>query len=286
MAKIGVQAMMLKNQVAEQGAYAVWKRLADLGFSAVEVSQIGLTPEALDQISRAGQDFGVEVAAISAGMGPAGGGGNDSLMEAFDKIVSDCQALGSTKVRIGMLPMEALESTETLVDFAHATDQKAKQLADLGITLYYHNHHIEFARVNKTHLLDIIRTEASSLKFELDVHWIHRGGMDPVKVLADYAGVVDLVHLKDYRIAVPPAEAFAARLAGDSSVWAEHWSKIVQFAEVGEGNLDFKAIIDQGIASGAEYLLIEQDDQYGRDIFDCLADSRRNLVDLGFESLL
>jgi hypothetical protein len=40
------------------------------------------------------------------------------------------------------------------------------------------------------------------------------------------------------------------------------------------------------VASGAEYLLIEQDDQYGRDIFDCLADSRANLVSLGYESML
>jgi sugar phosphate isomerase/epimerase len=61
---------------------------------------------------------------------------------------------------------------------------------------------------------------------------------------------------------------------------------IVQFAEVGEGNLDFKAIIDQALSSGAKYLLIEQDDQYGRSPFDCLATSRENLVRLGYSDLL
>lgn len=291
MPKIGVQAMMLRDHVQAQGAYPVWQRLSELGFSAVEVSQIPLTETTVADIKRAGEEFGITVAALSAGMGAAGGA-NDSLVEQFDKIVADCATLGADMVRIGMMPMEALASADALVDFAHACEEKAKALADVGIRLYYHNHHIEFARLpgaagrRGRHLLDIIRTEAPSLRFELDVHWIHRGGMDPVTVLADYSGVVDLVHLKDYRIAMPPAEAFAALSAGDRATWGEHWSKIVQFAEIGEGNLDFGPIIDQGVASGAEYLLIEQDDQYGRDIFDCLADSRANLVALGYESML
>jgi len=284
--KIGVQAMMLKSRVAEQGAYANWQRLADLGFSAVEVSQIELTPETRDQIVRGRDELGIEVAAMSGGMGAAGGGGNDSLVADFDKIVADARALGTTKVRIGMMPMTALENLDTLLAFCHATEAKAKALADEGIALYYHNHHIEFARIEQRRLLDIIRTEAPTLRFEIDVHWVHRGGADPVRVLADYAGIVDLVHLKDYRIGIPDADAFAALHAGDHETWMAAWAKIVQFAEVGAGNLDFTAIINQATESGAEYLLIEQDDTYGVDIFDALATSRANLVALGFEHLL
>ena len=41
-----------------------------------------------------------------------------------------------------------------------------------------------------------------------------------------------------------------------------------------------------GIAAGAEYLFIEQDNTYGRDQFAALADSRAALVDLGYEHLL
>src|SRR5580765_8531282 len=137
--KIGVQAMMLKSRVAEQGAYANWQRLADLGFSAVEVSQIELTPETRDQIVRGRDELGIEVAAMSGGMGAAGGGGNDSLVADFDKIVADARALGTTKVRIGMMPMTALENLDTLLAFCHATEAKAKALADEGIALYYHN---------------------------------------------------------------------------------------------------------------------------------------------------
>jgi sugar phosphate isomerase/epimerase len=284
--KIGVQAMMLKQQVADRGAYEVWKQLSDIGFSVVEVSQIELTPQTRDQIARAGDEFGMSVAAISAGMGEKGGGGNDSLRESFAKIVSDCQALGTNRVRIGMLPMQSLASKEALINFARDTNEMAKRMADHGIILSYHNHHIEFARIDGQHLLDLIRDQAPDLRFELDVHWIQRGGMDPVTVLKKYAGLVDLVHLKDYRIAIPPKDAFDALAAGDQATYQEHWSKIVQFAEVGQGNLDFAGVVDAGVDGGAEYLLIEQDDQYGRDIFDCLAESREHLIKLGYADLI
>lgn len=282
MARLGVQAMMLKQNVARDGAYAVWQRLAQIGFGVVEVSQIELTRHTRDEIVRANEDFGMLVAAISAGMGVTGGGGNDSLRESFDKIVADCRALKTDRVRIGMLPMEALASKDALLAFAADANTMARRLADEGIVLSYHNHHVEFARMDGVHILDLIRAAAPDLKLELDVHWIQRGGLDPVAVLTKYAGAIDLVHLKDYRIGLPPAEAFDALAAGDRAAWNKHWSALVQFAEVGSGNLDFTAVVEAGIAGGAQYLLIEQDEQYGRDIYDCLADSRAHLVRLGY----
>ncbi|MEZ5200810.1 MAG: hypothetical protein R2742_05635 [Micropruina glycogenica] len=51
------------------------------------------------------------------------------------------------------------------------------------------------------------------------------------------------------------------------------FANLVQFAEVGQGTIDFGAVIPQALESGAEYLLVEADQLYGRDLhFDCLAD--------------
>jgi sugar phosphate isomerase/epimerase len=161
----------------------------------------------------------------------------------------------------------------------------AARLGEQGIALYYHNHHIEFAKYDGEYILDIIRESAPLLNFELDVHWIHRGGKDPVGVLKDYAGIVDLVHLKDYRIGQLPPNAYEFQQAGDFQAFRTAFEGVVQFAEVGEGNLDFQAIIDQSLSSGAKYLLVEQDNQYGRDPFDCLATSRDNLIALGYGPL-
>ena len=285
MTKIGVQAMMLKKEFESEGAFATLKRLSDLGFRAVEISQIPMSDSNVSEIDRARAELGMEVAALSANLEAGGGAPNDTLTDDFDKIVADCRLLACSMVRIGMMPLSAMASQQALHDFCSKSNEMASRLAEAGIGLYYHNHHIEFARYDGRYVLDIIRERAPLMRFELDVHWIHRGGKDPVSVLKDYAGLVDLVHLKDYRISHIPEDDFRSVLNGDREAFRRAFREVVQFAEVGEGNLDFPAIIEQSLASGAKYLLIEQDEQYGRTSFDCLATSRDNLVRLGYGDL-
>jgi sugar phosphate isomerase/epimerase len=286
MARIGVQAMMLKNEFEADGAFTTLMRLNELGFNVVEISQISMSEANVGEIERARVEFCMEIAALSAALETPVGAPGDSLVNDFDKIVADCMRLGCRLVRIGMMPFSALASRDALLDFCRRSNEMAARLADQGIALYYHNHHIEFAKFDGEYILNIIRESAPLMKFELDVHWIHRGGKDPVTVLKDYAGLVDLVHLKDYRIGQLPPSAFQSLQAGDVQAFRTAFEGVVQFAEVGEGNLDFKAIIDQSLTSGAKYLLIEQDNQYGRDPFDCLATSRDNLISLGYGNLL
>ncbi len=60
---------------------------------------------------------------------------------------------------------------------------------------------------------------------------------------------------------------------------------MIRFAEVGEGNLNFLEIMESGLETGAKYLIIEQDDTYGADPYDCLALSRQNLINMGYHGL-
>jgi len=46
---------------------------------------------------------------------------------------------------------------------------------------------------------------------------------------------------------------------------------------VGEGNLNWKAIIEAAEEGGVEWYIVEQDSCYGRDPFESLAISYRNL---------
>ena len=94
-----------------------------------------------------------------------------------------------------------------------------------------------------------------------------------------------MVHLKDYRIGQIPPEAFGLLGTGDVAGFMAAFTGVVQFAEVGEGNLDFTAIIEQSLAINAKYLLVEQDDQYGRTPLECLQTSYDNLVTLGYAHL-
>lgn len=280
---VGVQAMMLKGKFDELGAYDTLKKVHEIGYGSVEISQIPMNAANVDAMRRAQDDFGIKIAAVSAGVAPNGPMPQETIATHFDKIVADCKALDCNFVRIGMLPFGCMASLDEVLHFCRMANVAAQKLADQGIKLYYHNHHIEFQRFEGKLLLDIIRENADKLGFELDVHWIHRGGCDPVKVIADYAGKVDLIHLKDYRIGHIPQEAFGMMAKGDFKGFMQAFNDVVQFAEVGEGTLDMDAIIKQSLASGAKYFFIEQDNLYGRDVFDCLKTSYDNIVKLGYE---
>lgn len=279
---IAVQMMMLKKKVEQDGAYETLRKLAEMGYHAVEVSQIPMTEENVSELKRACDDFKMKVVACSAALE---GEGKENLTDHFDKIVADCKKLNCNFLRIGMLPVECMGSKEAAMGFIERMEAKAEALAEHGIDLYYHNHHVEFAKYDGQYLLDLIRENTKHIGFEIDVHWVHRGGENPVPFLKKYSGRVKLLHLKDYRVvpvSLPEAEP------GDTpeiamKKWYDAFLGAVQFAEVGEGNLDFSAIIPAGLAAGSIYFIVEQDDTYGRDVYESLRISRDNLIKLGYE---
>jgi len=209
----------------------------------------------------------------------------DSLQKDFDKIVQDAKQLDAHLLRIGMLPLTALRSVDDVINFATQANECAARLREQGIDLYYHNHHVEFAKTDGKYLLDVIADNSPAMGLEIDVHWVQRGGLDPVRTIDKYAGRAAMIHLKDYRIGELPPEAFELLQKGDIKAFMEQFKNVVQFAEVGEGNLDFESIIAHAQTAGAQYLLVEQDELYGRTVWQALQTSYDNLMALGAADL-
>ncbi len=284
--KIGVQAMMLKEKFEEIGTFETLKKVSELGYNAVEISQIPMTPENVAEIKKAKDELGMEIASLSCVVSNKGAGGNDDLETQFDKIVEDCKTLDVDLLRIGMLPFDNMRNLETVLEFTREANEYAKRLKEHGINLYYHNHHVEFRKYDGRFMLDIIAEECPDLGFELDLHWVQRGGANPIDMIQKYADRIELIHLKDYRVGEISEEAFAALDEGDIAKFYPQFVNIIEFAELGQGSMDYKAIMEAAIeAGGVRYALVEQDMLYGRDPLDCLADSRDHLIELGYEDL-
>lgn len=286
MAVLGVQMMMLKDQVAEHGMFPVLQRLAALDLYAVEVSQIPMTEENTAALERGRDELGVEVGALSVALagGPTATG--DNLTDHFDKVVGDCRRLGTRFVRIGMMPFTAMVSREACEAWASECEGWAQRLASEGITLCYHNHHVDLAQFDGERIFDLVRRVAPTLGFEVDLHWVQRGGMAPLDMLAAYSGVCKLLHVKDFRVVPLPQQVIDDFAAGRGAEGFAGFMNIAQFAEVGQGNMNWPALLPAAIDAGAEYFFIEQDDTYGRDPFESLAMSRANLIQLGYGHLL
>ncbi|MDQ0616836.1 sugar phosphate isomerase/epimerase family protein [Arthrobacter globiformis] len=284
-ATIGVQAMMLKDSFSELGAFETLRKVSAIGYNAVEISQIPMTPDNVAELNRSRAELGMDIAALSVAMETPKGMPADSLKDHFDKVVDDAKRLDTRLLRIGMLPFAAMKSIGAVVDFAKQANEYAERLQEHGISLYYHNHHIEFAKFDGKYMLDIIADNSPAMGMEIDVHWVQRGGLDPVRTLEKYAGRTAMVHLKDYRIGQLPESAFGLLESGDVAGFMAEFKDVVQFAEVGEGNLDFPAIIPAAQSAGAQYLLVEQDQLYGRTVWDALQTSYDNLVAMGHSDL-
>ena len=79
------------------------------------------------------------------------------------------------------------------------------------------------------------QTSADILKFELDIAWAIKAGVDPVALFAKHKGRFPLWHVKDLN----PANKQPAR--------------------VGTGKVEFKHIFTNSQLSGVEHTFIEQD---------------------------
>ncbi len=264
--------------------FEVMGKLVDIGYHCAEISQVPMTKENVAGFRRAIDELGFNISSVSASVAPLYPGMAGEYLsnpDDFKKMVDDAKALDCDMMRIGMMPMNAIGDVNKCLDFAKQAEEYCLKLKEEGIDLYYHNHHMEFIKVNGKYLLDLLRENAPHMGFELDTHWIHRGGENPVEFIKKYAGSVRLLHLKDYRIGnvnMPDMTAPDAMMKFMNAFFNEP----VQFAELGQGTLPLKACIEAGLAGGAEYFLVEQDATYGRDPFESLKISHDHLVDLGY----
>jgi sugar phosphate isomerase/epimerase len=94
---------------------------------------------------------------------------------------------------------------------------------------------------------------------EIDTYWITEGGGDPAQWITDCKGRIPAVHFKDMGI---------------------NSENKPFMMEVGEGNLNWPAIIKACNGAGVRWHIVEQDTCY-RDPFDSLETSLRNLQALG-----
>ena len=201
--KIGVQMMMLKQDIQQYGIYAALEKLADLGFGAVEVSQIAMTKENVQALARAQRELGVQVAAMSCGLEDISGKykyPGDTLRNDLEKIIDDCRAVDCSILRIGMLPMSYAATPQRMLEMTDICEEYARRLKHHGIDLYYHAHNMEFFRWQGKPVLTHMRERTQCMGFELDSHWMWRGGVEPAAYIRSFAGRIRLLHLKDYRI--------------------------------------------------------------------------------------
>jgi sugar phosphate isomerase/epimerase len=196
MTQISVQLYSVRDALATDPAGTI-DRLAALGLTQVEAGQkfLGAHPELLDAIHRNGL-------ATPTFTAPLFGKSADERAEAF----ALATRLGAGTVIDTFIPEEHWSSLADVEKIAGELNEAARQAAQAGLRVGYHNHWWELekkfedpghgadARSAFDLLIDRLDPE---LVLEVDAYWVAVGGADPVDFVARHADRVRYLHLKD-----------------------------------------------------------------------------------------
>ncbi len=242
---IGLQMYTLRAETSVDFVGTL-KKVADLGFAGVEFAGFGNLPAA--ELKSVLGDLNLRVCGAHIGV--------DLLTANLDGVIEYQLEIGNPYIVVPYLQGDWCDSTEAWIKTATTINEWAKVAKAAGIGLAYHNHDFEYKVFDGKTGMQLLEenTDTALVKNELDLYWVTRAGNDPANEVKKYAGRLPLLHIKD--------------MANDEAK---------NFAEFGEGVLDWDTILPIATAGGTEWFIVEQDRCINHEPLESIAISMKNL---------
>lgn len=229
---LGLNLFSIRNYLdTEEHFLEAAKALKAMGYSYMQFSG---APFDAEMIKRVIDAVGIKVVLTHVPM--------DRILNDTEALMDEHERIGCKNIGLGMMPIDAMKDEEKCRATISALNEAGEKMAQRGFKFFYHHHHFEFFRYGDVTVFDLLQ-KAPYINFTLDTYWLQYGGVDIVDTIKNLAGRIECVHLKDYMIAV----------SADGK-WFEP-----RFAPLGDGNIDFEAVIEAAREAGAKYFLVEQD---------------------------
>ncbi len=232
----------------EKDIAATLEKIKEIGYDCIQVSAFGpCRPEFLrDEL----QKNGLTVCATHVPY--------QRITEDTDNVIKEHKIIGAKYVGLGYRETRDPEFVKTVLS---ELEPAAKKIKDAGLQFVYHNHNLEFLRLEngKTAMEYFLENTGDEFGLLPDAYWLQYAGLSPVKFITDNADRIKVIHFKDMKVGEDGAP---------------------QMAEVFEGNMDYRSIYDACVKCGVEYVAVEQDNCYGLDPFECLKRSRDNIKNI------
>jgi sugar phosphate isomerase/epimerase len=255
--RIGAQYFTIRKEVKTLEDFELaCKKVSDIGYKVVQISGMPLKAKEMREVL---DKYNLEVVTTHKGY--------MDFIEDIDEVIDYNKTLGCRVCGLGMMPKEYADSNAKVTRMLKALGRAAEELQKEGLVFGYHNHSIEFIPVDgKRTIFDrmVEETNPDNFQFILDTYWLQVGGKTPQDVIRQIGKRAPIVHFKDFTI--------------EASDW-----KTPQMTEVGNGNLNWDAIVAACEESGVQYCIVEQDRNHvDDDSFKALASSYEFLKTKGF----
>ena len=249
---LGIQLWTVKSE-AEKDLEGTLRKVYAAGFREIEFAgYYGKSPADLAKLMK---DIGFSLVSTHAGAGDIAKNGA--------QIIADAKALGLKYVVCSSpgvspekekLPWEERMKAVDLSDWKWNADlfnKFGKQVADAGMAFGYHNHSAEFKKFDGVTAFDWLfaNTDPKLVKIELDVGWVQVAQADPIALLDKYKDRVVALHVKD-----------VGKRGADG--------KEPPSVALGEGTVDWKAVIGTAKKNGTKAYFYEQEEPFTRPILE------------------
>jgi sugar phosphate isomerase/epimerase len=232
---LGVQLYTVRNEMPAKPRETL-EAIRRIGFTEVEVLRPGLPAIApiLKELGLSAPSCHVEASLVT---------GSD-----FQQVIDSAKGFGLQFLVVPYLRKDERGGLDAYRKLADQLNQAGEQAAKAELTLCYHHHSFEFSPIDGKRPFDILaeRFNPKTVQWEVDVFWVKAGGEDPAALLQKLKGRVSLVHLKDMA-------------AGSATQFDEAAMARTAFKEVGNGSLNWPAILQACAQAGVKHYFVEQD---------------------------
>lgn len=234
----------------ESDYYKTLVKVKKMGYSTFQLSGAG--PMLAQTVKSISDDLDIYVSATHIP--------HNMFINELDTVIENHHIMGCKYVGLGGMPKEYLENINKLNEFIKIYSDVSQKLKKEGLQFVYHNHNFEFFKFDGKTVMDILfENTPQSFFFELDTYWVQSGGADPVEWIRKTAKRCEYIHFKDMGINSEFKTAFKP---------------------IGQGNLNWKAIIEACNYSDVLICAVEQDTCEGSP-FDALKASYDFLLSHG-----
>lgn len=226
------------------------KRVKEIGYQFVQVSGVG--PIDTKELKKILDDLGIQA--------PTTHQDYNRIIEETEEVIEEHKILSAPYVVCPGLPRE-LHNAEGYKKVAEEFNKVGEIMKKEGLTLLYHNHGIEFEKYDKKLGLEIFfeHVDPDILGMEIDTYWVQYGGGDPAYWIERFSNKMPICHLKDMGI-------------------KDNQQVIMP---IGEGNLNWPAIVKACEKAGVIYAMVELDQSPLYPIWDAIKISLEHMLSWG-----
>jgi len=174
--------------------------------------------------------------------------GYEVFRDHLDDVVRDAEALGLKYAGCAWIPHNGDFDEKTCREAIAVFNHAGEVLAQHHIKFFYHVHGYEFQPFGSRTLFDLLMegTNPKFVRYQMDIFWIVFPGRDPVKLLEQYQGRWELMHLKDMRKGVA---------TGSLSGGTDSKNDVA----IGAGQIDIPAVLKAAKKAGVKWYFIEDE---------------------------